>query len=629
MEKPEILPSLAPKPHSHTGGVSSFEPIPMATHTGSRSRRARTALVTHSMPSAKSPEVPPLRDSPLGFHEIATRCGTLAFPERRRRVHRQKLAPTPTGELDDSSSLGKHSITLSALVDRRPSDVANVVAVRPIFMKTLMAGDPINPAVFAPVLGSFTPAQLKVFMKHLSLELSLFASIPACKSLEQIENTIMSNIPVKSATIWVQGEDSDFLASPTLKELVPTNRSILGWSLQKRKSLVTDDPSNFEGFDIDFDLPRLRGSISMVLLPVFSGVGDPIAVIEFVDMTDTQEDAATSFSEYDVRVLKAIRKLLKLHFFGPMERRVDLHKMEIVSVMSDLNRLSSSAVAADWICQFLKKVIGCEGADIFRFDARTRKIRNLKDGIEYSDLSGGASYVAALRNRPVFMGHGMAKNIGAPELDRRFANRSILSKMFTVEHRSYVFTLRAKWLLPSFLPEDLLCLTELSVVLGQCLILADSIEAQTTDYQTNVRFNNIKTATYDALDQYVDMPHKKWEIVRAAATKYFGCEAIFVAVYHNMEMRFMPTEVNWKFDDCIAGNAYNYREDVFYEMKDDKPVPLYQALKVECRQSAAFPFSVDGKVKGAIELVNLNRELFDSQAKVCIATLVTLLLMKE
>ena len=61
-----------------------------------------------------------------------------------------------------------------------------------------------------------------------------------------------------------------------------------------------------------------------------------------------------------------------------------------------------------------------------------------------------------------------------------------------------------------------------------------------------------------------------------------------------------------ELDECIAGQCYNFREVMTYEDKNDneKAKQLYESLGVAIQISIAFPFIKDGKVKGAIEIVN-------------------------
>jgi hypothetical protein len=185
--------------------------------------------------------------------------------------------------------------------------------------------------------------------------------------------------------------------------------------------------------------------------------------------------------------------------------------------------------------------------------------------------------------------------------------------------------------MPAFLPEDLANLTEVSNILCSCLVLADTIDNKVRETAAAMRVRSVQKVLYEALDRYAKAPHKRWEIVRESARKFFDCDDCFIAMYQNMEMRFMPTKVTWKFDACIAGKCYNYREETFYNAETDAQASgaVYDALGVPCMQSAAFHLTVDGKVKGAIELINLNRDLLDLQAKACFTNLVVLMLMMK
>jgi hypothetical protein len=268
--------------------------------------------------------------------------------------------------------------------------------------------------------------------------------------------------------------------------------------------------------------------------------------------------------------------------------------------------------------------------DIFQFFVRTRRIRHLRDGTEYGDLSGGASYLAAMQNRPIFIGHALAKRMNGAAIDMHLTNCSVLSKLYNVGHKSFVFTLRSKSGSQAFGPEDLARLTEMSAILCQSLVLVEEIENHTKENKVALLIRQIQAATYGSLEKFAWNPSRAWEIVESAARTIFACDHCYIAIYHNMEMVFHPSTVRWKFDCCIAGECYNFREDTFYEKSGTgNGGALYAALGVDCEHSAAFHLTVDGKVKGAIELINPNRLNFEPQSKGCFANIVRLVLKNQ
>jgi hypothetical protein len=432
---------------------------------------------------------------------------------------------------------------------------------------------------------------------------------------------------VKSAVVWVKAENADFLISPTTRNTLPIAHSMLGYCIERQKVIVTEDPANHEAFDIDFDLPLLRGATAMVLIPIASESADQLAVLQFIDLFDASGNCL-SFSEYDIGIFKSIRKMLKRSFFADFDRRYDFHHLNVLNAWSNLKKMYTLAGAADQLCQFLKRFIQCDAVDIFQFFVRTRKIKHLKNGIEYSDLSGGASYLAALQNRPIFICHALAKRMNGAPIDMHLANCSVLSRLYSVGHKSYVFTLRSKWNSQAFGPEDLSDLTDAANLLCQTLILAETVENRTKENKAALLIKQIQAATYETLVCFAANPGKTWDIIASAAKQIFACDHCFIAVYHNMEMVFLPTSVKWKFDCCIAGECYNFREDTFYDKspKTGNEGTVYAALGVDCDHSAAFHLTVDGKVKGAIELINPNQLNFEPQSKGCFANLVRLLL---
>jgi hypothetical protein len=370
----------------------------------------------------------------------------------------------------------------------------------------------------------------------------------------------------------------------------------------------------------------LRGATAMVLIPIASEMGDQLAVLQFIDPFDV-EGNCHPFSEYDVRVFKSVRKIVKRHFFADVDCRYEFHPLSFLPAVSNLRKMSTLVGAAAHLTEFLKTFIGCYGVDIFQFFVRTRRILHLLKGIEYGDLSGGASYLAALQNRPIFVGHSLAKRTSGSPIDMQMANLSVLSRLYSSGHRSYVFTLRAKYQSQAFGPEDLAQLTEIAPIICQTLILAETVENRTKENKSALLIKLIQAATYDSLIRFGVDPRNAWEILEDAARKIFECDRCFIVLYQNMEMSFLPSSVKWTFDACIAGECYNFREDTFYDSSSkESNGAVYSALGIQCTHSAAYHLTVDGKVKGAIELINLNRLNFEPQAKTCYANLVRLIL---
>ena len=96
---------------------------------------------------------------------------------------------------------------------------------------------------------------------------------------------------------------------------------------------------------------------------------------------------------------------------------------------------------------------------------------------------------------------------------------------------------------------------------------------------------------------------ERWTALRSAALQFFGTDQLFLCIFDGRYMIYTPTEVK----DCVSGSAYNYRETV-KGSKDNANskfnLSLYKELGLECDHSLAFPYRANGRVAGAIEVIN-------------------------
>jgi hypothetical protein len=274
----------------------------------------------------------------------------------------------------------------------------------------------------------------------------------------------------------------------------------------------------------------------------------------------------------------------------------------------------------------------CQAVNIYQYFPRGRRIVDLNDGTENRDMAGGVAYIAAVKNRPIFVAHVIGRQFNLADVDRKFANCSILARSFGHEGRSYVFVLRSKWLQPSFLPEDLTTLESIGRVLAQCLFLADKVQSKINEGAALARLADVERSACDALDRWVIDSAARWDIVNDTAHKLYGTDRCLVAVYEGGVMHYLSTNVRAKFDECIVGKAFNYRElmwDRSGEESELKCEELYRQLGVEIKKSVAFHIAVDGKVRAAIELINPDRENIDDQARQILTSLASLFLQSS
>jgi hypothetical protein len=115
----------------------------------------------------------------------------------------------------------------------------------------------------------------------------------------------------------------------------------------------------------------------------------------------------------------------------------------------------------------------------------------------------------------------------------------------------------------------------------------------------------------DAMMSVATLGTERWQVLRNTAKQFFDCETFFICLFDGRFIKYTPTEVKSKFEDCAAGTSFNYRETVWYRRDDEKSKfspALYRQLGVELERSVCFPYRVNGRVSGSIEIINPQRE---------------------
>ena len=524
---------------------------------------------------------------------------------------------------DDDDEKPDKTVTLAHLAGKDRKFVIDAVRNWPIFWRAMSSGESIDPLHLNSLMTLLKSASgsLSEFLRHMTLELSLSAAIEHCQSVADVENELMRNLPLRSVIFWVRPSGADFLVSPTTHEVVPTDASILGFCLANRRCIVTGDPADHPGFNLDWDLTLLRGATSMALLPVTTPMSS-IGVIQCIDYFDVENDTTIQFSKYIIRLLKLARDAAKRILFEREESSLFLTGT-IAELMSKFQEDQTLLQTVQQISKFLCEHCSCESADVYEYDRKNNKLVDMKSGAEFGDLStGGVSLMAALKKKPVWVAHGISK-MDMAAVDVALTNKSALAVWFSRESGEYVLTVRAKWQEPSFDPADLKRVMGVGPALCDAIGIAKFAKGRSSEVMQLRRNLHVSTTVCDIL-QKLGEGEDCWKLLNDAAQSLFECDACFVCVFDGLNMKFLRTAVARKIDECIAGKAYNYREVVVYD-RNERVEDFYEQLGVMNRYSVAFPFSVNGNVAGAIEIINPGVKV-DVEGQAALASLCSLII---
>jgi hypothetical protein len=259
------------------------------------------------------------------------------------------------------------------------------------------------------------------------------------------------------------------------------------------------------------------------------------------------------------------------------------------------------------ICRFLQNAVPCEIAEIFEFDDHHRTMVRLTDGTQYIGSDGGVSYQAGISAAVINVANNQTHPHFRKEIDGQLVNRALLSRSLHHGREHFVVTLRAKPNLPAFTTVDVRLLGELSYLICDALHLARWLESRERDRLETAHKMQLLSLCCSSLTSVAAQGTDRWATVMSVAKQLFVCETLFICLFDGRFMKFYPTDVQCKFEECAAGAAYNYRDTVSMSVADEKSRTnpgLYRQLGVRADSSISFPYRVNGRVAGAIEIIN-------------------------
>jgi hypothetical protein len=104
-------------------------------------------------------------------------------------------------------------------------------------------------------------------------------------------------------------------------------------------------------------------------------------------------------------------------------------------------------------------------------------------------------------------------------------------------------TLRAKANLPSFTPQDVKVLGELSFMICDALRLAKWLEVRNRERNQMIRDMKLLNLCCESLSCVATQGLDRWETVKTAAAQFFECETVFICLFDGRFLKFFPTDV--------------------------------------------------------------------------------------
>lgn len=546
------------------------------------------------------------RQIKIPFHTVSSKLGNFNLDDKLDYPF--KTDEKATRELISSdipsTNLDNLYITFDLLKTMTPRNCIKCLYSTPIFLRTMFLQGQLDPDLVSSVSLSLTSNELQKFMINMTSEINCYTALTSCLTIGEIEEKILSLIPVQYATVWVKSEYANFAISETRKETLTMGKTILTEAFEKKEDIVIGDPGHYNGFSVEYDLPLIRGCKSMMMLPIVNPNDEIVAVFQVAGFQNSMSEMQTEFPQYYIDVLKIARDIIQHRFFTVQPKRTV--PSNISNVFDDVEKASLKSTSAQ-ICKFLQNTFPCELAELYIFDDRYRTLIRIKDDKEFGEIEGGISFQAGLITSPILVPHGVTHPAYNKEIDGIYANQSILSRSLFQGRDHFVVTLRSKPNSPAFSISDVKLLTDLTSIICDALKLSKWLTKQSDSMEEMTKNVSLYTIITDSLAEAAVKGGKAWDIIKLASNKFFQSNTLFVCLFDGRYMKYTPTEVKCKFEDCCAGSSYNYRETILSYADDEKSKlnpALYAQLDVKCQTSLCFPYRVNGRVSGSIEIIN-------------------------
>lgn len=564
----------------------------------SATSRINAELSTHPAAYQRQIKVP--------FHSIPTRLGKYNLEDKLEHPFKTDQAATNESvpyELS-SKSYDNLYITFDLLKTMTPRNCVKCLNSTPIFLRTMFLQGQLDPDLVSSVALSLTQNELQKFMLNMTSEINLYSGLNSCLTIAEVEEKIINMISVQYATIWVKSEYANFAVSETRKEILVMGETVLTNAFEKKDDVVTGDPGHYDYFSVEHDLPLIRGCKSMMMLPIVNPNDEIVAVLQVAGYQNSMSEMQTEFPQYYIDTFKIIRDIVQHRFFTIQQQRTV--PSNISNIFNDVENASLQKTSAQ-ICKFLQNTFPCESAELYVFDDRYRSLIRISDNKEFGEVEGGISFQAGLIAKPIIVPHGVSHPSYNKDIDGKYSNQSIMSRSLFQGRNHFVVTLRAKPNSPSFSQNDAKLLGDLTMIICDALKLSKWLGKQSETMEQMKKDLNIYTIITNSISDVTTKGAKAWETIKSASIQFFQSNVLFVCLFDGRYMKYTPTDVKSKFEDCCAGTAYNYRETVLTHADDENTKfnpALYSQLNVKCEVSLCFPYRVNGRVTGSIEIIN-------------------------
>lgn len=498
-------------------------------------------------------------------------------------------------------------LLLELLRTMTPKNSMRFLDSNPVFLRAFATAGFVDTDIVSSVSVSLTPAELQKFLTNFTNETNIFTCLNHCAKISDFESKISTILPIERCIFWRCYENCDYLFSEKQKVVLPQNETILHNVFEKGEDIVYKDCTEAPNFSKDNDSSIIYGFKTMALFPV-RYESKIVGVLQFIGFKRTMSESEMEFPPYYVESLKLIRTVFEKKFAKQQVKGIPAN---ISQIFKGIDRCSIKATSQTLI-QFLTQCFKCTSAEIFEFLPKTSTLLRLSDGVPFKEDEGGISFEVGKTKNPIFVPDKFENRFSCfnEKIDGEFLSRSILSMPMQYMQRVFVITLRGKEDLPTFTPEDSYLLQSLSPILTDVIRVATWLDGQSKDEQTNEIATALAGVACEALESTAERGNAPWQVLSEASQKLFGSDLFYVASFDGRNITLYPGGATCKFEECAAGLAFNYR-DTLWTKKGEANFneKMYENCSIDVRETLAFPYKANGRIAGAIEVINPKKDV--------------------
>ncbi|EAY00128.1 hypothetical protein TVAG_330570 [Trichomonas vaginalis G3] len=499
-------------------------------------------------------------------------------------------------------------LLLELLRTMTPKNSIRYLDSNPVFLRAFSSTGFVDTDIVSSVSVSLTPAELQKFLSNFTCETNLFTTINQCTKISDFETKLLSIIPIERVIYWRCYENAEYLYSEKNKIVVARGESILNNAIEKADDIFYKDCLDAPYFSKEFDASIVIGFKTMALLPVRSENKQIVGILQFIGFKRAIGESETEFTPYYTETLKIIRTIFEKKFAKPQIKGIPVN---ITQIFKGIDRCSIKTTSQTLI-QFFVSNFKCTAADVYEFSPKTNTLTRLTDGQTFKEEEGGVSYESAKNKSTIFIPDKYEKNFAFfnEKIDGELLSRSILSTTMQYMQRLFVVTLRGKEELSTFTPEDGILLSSLSPIITDVLRVATWLDGQSRDDKTTSVQTGLAKVACKALESSAEKGNEPWKVLSEASMKLFGSDLFYVASFDGRNITLTPGGATCKFEECAAGLAFNYR-DTLRTKKGEQNFneKMYENCGVEVKETLAFPYKANGRIAGAIEIINPKEEI--------------------